>query len=142
LRVRVRGELEEEPGEQRRRRLVAREEKRRNLCTCASAWAAPVSKMRTANDIRVGELLARVRGRIRTHEEREQVARARVRELLALRGLEHGGGLALGEQLRADARHHAQCMLRLAVVRRRLGPREVLVYLASEVHVPDGGIPG
>jgi hypothetical protein len=63
--------------------------------------------MRTANDIRVGEPLAGVRGRVCTHEKGEQVARARVRELLALRGFELGGGLALSKELCANARHHA-----------------------------------
>jgi hypothetical protein len=63
--------------------------------------------MRTANDVRVGETLAWVRGRVRTHEEREQVACPRVRELLALRGFELGGGLALSKELCANARHHA-----------------------------------
>jgi hypothetical protein len=93
---------------------------------------------RTRENSFVREPLARVCGGVGAHEEGEDVARARARELLALRGLQptryvsdlvlarsmvqdgHGFGLALGDEPGPDPAHDTHRLIELPIARRRL----------------------
>jgi hypothetical protein len=78
-------EREQNPGEQSRRRLVAGYQERGDFCARRSATRAErAGGRRTGEHVLVGEPLAHVRGRVRPHEQREEVARAGRRQLLAL----------------------------------------------------------